>query len=175
MEESAFQWWNSFDPLTGDLISNPNPTKTLSKLKIVFDHLTSDKIGWRSSNIHLFGFGQGGSCISEFILYWNQIKRLEQKNNKIVDCDKEEDNFSQDFGSLVTVSGPLLSLPTISSESFSKTPVLLWIRKNQDCMNRWITSFKKGFKFVEQFIASNNQGGQESMPKGHQEWDPIMR
>ncbi|KAG0149880.1 hypothetical protein CROQUDRAFT_39297 [Cronartium quercuum f. sp. fusiforme G11] len=170
LEEEAYQWWDSFDSLTGELVQNPNPSKTLSQLNHILNHLTSEKIGWHPSSIHLFGFAQGGSCAAEFVLHWT---RNHKKTVKGTDRDKEL--IPPTLGSLVTISGPLLSLPTISSDARSQTPTLLWVRKHQDSMGRWRASFSKGFAFVEYFTASvAGEDGQESMPRGR-EWEPVMQ
>ncbi|KAH9808881.1 Phospholipase/Carboxylesterase [Melampsora americana] len=166
LEEEAFQWWDSFDPLTGDPVTNPNPSKSLSRLNAVLDHLLSNKIGWHASTIHLFGFAQGGSCAAELLV--NRTRKVEAPNGS-------NQLTRPDLGSLVTISGPLLSLPTISPETRSQTPTLLWVRKHEDTIGRWRASFAKGFTFVEHFTASiPGQDGQPSMPRG-QEWDPVMK
>ncbi|KAH9441534.1 hypothetical protein Pst134EA_032925 [Puccinia striiformis f. sp. tritici] len=59
LEEEAYQWWESFD-ITGALITNPNPSSSLAKLMAILDRLTSEELGWKAEDIHLFGFAQGG-------------------------------------------------------------------------------------------------------------------
>lgn len=169
LEEEAFQWWDSFDPLTGDPVTNPNPSRSLSRLNAVLDHLISNEIGWPASTIHLFGFAQGGSCAAELLV--NRTRNAEASNGSKGMAQAARPAL----GSLVTVSGPLLSLPTISTETRSQTPVLLWVRKHEDTIGRWRAGFAKGFAFVEHFTASvPGPDGQPSMPRG-QEWDPIMK
>ncbi|MBW0526300.1 hypothetical protein O181_066015 [Austropuccinia psidii MF-1] len=114
LEEDCFQWWDSFDILTGLPLSNPNPSSALNKLIEILDVLISKQIGWEPQRIHLFGFGQGGSCVAELALLWNRVKPN-----------------SSNLGSLVSISGPLLSLPTIEPESRSISPSILLKNKCQ--------------------------------------------
>lgn len=166
LEEEAYQWWDSFDPLTGDPVMNPNPSKTLARLKEVLDHLTSDQVGWSPGEIHLFGFGQGGSCAAEFVLHWTRSMKGAEAGSQYP---------PPTIGSLVSISGPLLSLPTVPSEARSQTPALLWVRKHEDSIGRWRASFEKGFTFVENYTtAVPGPNGQQSMPRG-QEWDPVIQ
>ncbi|KAJ7507200.1 hypothetical protein B0H11DRAFT_1970674 [Mycena galericulata] len=98
----------------------------------------TDDCGWPLHRIHLFGFAQGGS------------------------------RARQALGSIVTVSGPLLSYPTLPT--LSPTPLLVAYRPSALPPSA-LTPFKKGFLRV----AEHKMGGEGGMPASKAEWEPIMR
>ncbi|OAV99666.1 hypothetical protein PTTG_00540 [Puccinia triticina 1-1 BBBD Race 1] len=155
LEEEAYQWWESFD-ITGSLLTNPNPSSTLTKLMAMLDRLASEELGWKPEDIHLFGFAQGGSCLSELALLWN----------------RSQSTSASSLASIVSVSGPLLSLPTIPTSSRSPTPVLLWSRRGEDDTGKWRTGFERGFQSVQHFLGP--RASHEQMPMTPQEWKPIL-
>ncbi|KAJ7337365.1 hypothetical protein DFH08DRAFT_252697 [Mycena albidolilacea] len=142
--EDSFAWFPSFDDL-GELIERPNPTPALLLLDRVFRHLTDD-CAWPINRIHLFGFAQGGSVAAEF-----GIKMARET-----------------LGSIVTVSGPLLSYPTVST--LSLTPLLVAYRPSA-VPSSALTAFKKGFHRV----VEHKMGADGGMPASKPEWEPIMR
>jgi len=78
-----------------------------------------------------------------------------------------------DLGSVITVAGPLLSYPTISS---CTTPVLMIHRPGSDCSTLRpvdLNAFRKGFtgRVIEEKFTSKKEG----MPAGKNEWEPLMR
>ncbi|EFP89677.1 uncharacterized protein PGTG_15640 [Puccinia graminis f. sp. tritici CRL 75-36-700-3] len=154
LEEEAYQWWESFD-ITGSPVSHPNPSSTLIKLIGMLDRLTTDEIGWTPEDIHLFGFAQGASCLSELALLWTRSR-----------------STAAPLASIVSVSGPLLSLPTIPTSSRSPTPVFLWTRRGEDDTGKWRAGFERGFQSVQHFLAP--RASQEQMPMTPQEWKPIL-
>lgn len=137
------------------VIPNPNPSSTLSLLHKVLDYLTT-ACCWPASSVHLFGFAQGGSLASELSLYWSR--------------NKPSPN-DPDLGSCVTVSGPLLSLPTLPTKSKSKSKLLVWYRETESRMIN-LGWFQKGFEDVESIKVRAGKGG---MPSSREEWEPIMR
>ncbi|KAF8208213.1 hypothetical protein K438DRAFT_1574755 [Mycena galopus ATCC 62051] len=142
--EESFAWFPSFDDL-GELIESPNPTPALLLMDRIFRHL-SDDCAWPANRIHLFGFAQGGSVAAEF-----GIKVCRET-----------------LGSIVTVSGPLLSYPTLAT--LSLTPLLVAYRPSA-VPSSALAAFKKGFhRVVEHKMAAD--GG---MPASKPEWEPIMR
>ncbi|KAJ8093503.1 hypothetical protein AAF712_002282 [Marasmius tenuissimus] len=154
--EEAYQWYTSFDQL-GDLIHRPNPTPALDLLSKVLTHLT-EKCSWTSDKIHLFGFAQGGSVALEFaIKYWRQ----------------KSEGGSGRLGSVVSISGPLLSYPTLSSPC--ATPVLATYRPAPAEPHLTAGDFaalKKAFgSFREEKMPPRGPG----MPSSKEEWEPIMR
>lgn len=106
----------------------------------------ADECGWPAARIHLFGFAQGGTVAGE--------AALRMKEDKL--------------GSVVSVSGPLLSYPT-STSGKSKTPFLLWSRTSE---NVSATALKRGFEDVRE-VKSGSKG--EGMPRSKDEWEGIMR
>ncbi|KIK68492.1 hypothetical protein GYMLUDRAFT_35920 [Collybiopsis luxurians FD-317 M1] len=156
--EEAYQWYTSFDQL-GELIDRPNPTPALELLSKVLNHLTED-CAWPSDRIHLFGFAQGGSVALEFVIkLWRQ--QLEQESS------------GSSLGSIVSVSGPLLSYPTISS--LSPTPVIAVYRPPpaEPLLSPGdLTALKKAYSSVKEVKLGTRGPG---MPSSKEEWEPIMR
>ncbi|WFD30762.1 hypothetical protein MSPP1_001786 [Malassezia sp. CBS 17886] len=68
LDEAAWMWWPSFDSL-GDLIAHPDPRDAIAAVCALLDYLTAPEAhggcAWRAANVHLFGFGQGGSLALE--------------------------------------------------------------------------------------------------------------
>lgn len=150
LDEDAFQWMDSFDGL-GDIIERPNPTKAVDLLKSVLQHLV-ETCGWPAKALHVFGFAQGGSAAAETVLGLSTSK---------------ESDLSQ-IGSLVSVAGPLLSFPTLSSPS--ATPVCL--ARRSDDRQTTLGPFRKGFSTVQEHVMPAGGAG---MPRSQPEWFPIMK
>nr|GAT52964.1 predicted protein [Mycena chlorophos] len=142
--EEAYAWYPSFDPL-GELIPRPNPTSALDLMVKVLQHLRED-CTWPMNCIHLFGFAQGGSVAAEL-----GIKLSRER-----------------LGSIVTVSGPLLSYPTLATPS--PTPIHLAYRTSALPVSE-LLAFKKGFSRV----SDNKMAAEGGMPASKTEWEPIMR
>ncbi|GAA5916619.1 alpha/beta hydrolase [Sporobolomyces salmoneus] len=158
LEEPAFQWWESFDPL-GEIIQNPNPTKTLELLTKVISHLTSPSgPAWPLPSIHFFGFAQGASLAGELALHLSR---------------KPSVSTSGSAGSIVAVSGGLLSHPTIPESSKPDTKVCLVYRQGEERL-LGVPSWKKGYKVVKE-VKLESKRGREGMPRGFEEWKEIMR
>lgn len=160
--EQAFQWYPSFDQL-GDLIERPDPTPALNLLKNVLGHLTGE-CGWPPHRIHLFGFAQGGSVAAEACLQWWR-RELELSSQSRM-TDKE--THVRPLGSLVIVSGPLLSYPTLSKPC--ETPILVF-RRPRELKNGALDAFRKGFSRVKDVERAG-----EGMPRAslREEWQPIL-
>ncbi|KAJ7130259.1 hypothetical protein C8R44DRAFT_775200 [Mycena epipterygia] len=142
--EESYAWFPSFDDL-GELIERPNPTPALALMDRIVHHLTDD-CAWPLHRIHLFGFAQGGTVAVEF-----GVKRCRET-----------------LGSIVTISGPLLSYPTLTA--LSVTPLLVAYRAPALPPNA-LSAFKKGF----QRVVEHKMGSQGGMPASKPEWEPIMR
>lgn len=191
LEEEAYCWWPSFTELgerespptapplqwpklilvlarVKTVIHNPNPTKTLTLLLRVLEHLATPSRdgtpGWKPSQIHLFGFAQGGSCAGELALAWSRQRRLSTAGAGTT----REDDKGEDLGSIVTVSAPLLSHPTVSSKSGTK--VLLMTRRGEQRMVG-SSSWRKGFENVQEVTLASGEG----MLRGQSEWMEVMR
>ncbi|GAA5933984.1 alpha/beta hydrolase [Sporobolomyces koalae] len=155
LEEPAFEWWPSFDPL-GEIIQNPNPTKTLELLTRVFEHLHGD-CHWPLSSIHLFGFAQGASLVGELALHLSRQPR-----------------FENHVGSVVAVGGGLLSYPTLNPV---ETNLCLVWRKDEERLvkvDTWLKGFKRA-KATQVKLDSGRMGQPGGMPRGFAEWKEIMR
>ncbi|GAA5853730.1 hypothetical protein JCM8547_007426 [Rhodosporidiobolus lusitaniae] len=178
LEEEAWQWWDSFDQL-GELIQNPNPSATLHLLTKLIEYLTaplpsSDSpsssssssaksppagsgCGWLPSQIHLFGFQQGGSLAGEFALSWARSRPS-----------------SPHLGSIVAVTAPLLSHPTTLSSKAQTKVALVYRKTTLEETMVGAASWKKGFENVKEIRLEGGRG-REGMPRGMEEWREIMR
>ena len=86
---------------------------------------------------------------------------------------KAADEPPSSFGSIISVSGPLLSYPTLSK--LCPTPILIAHpppSAETALSSGAIAAFKKGFQSVtESKLGVKSQG----MPGSREEWEPIMR
>ncbi|KAI0351173.1 hypothetical protein OH77DRAFT_951781 [Trametes cingulata] len=168
--EEAYQWYTSFDPL-GELLERPNPTPALELMTKVIDHLTKD-CAWPPHRIHFFGFAQGGTVAAEFALkYWRSELSLQQKSLPSSAGPDSNEHAPRSFGSVVSVSGPLLSYPTLQKSC--PTPLLIFHRPppaETALRSSAIAELRKGFTKVEEVKMKG-----EGMPKSKEEWEPIMR
>ncbi|KAG6861819.1 hypothetical protein C0995_011701 [Termitomyces sp. Mi166 len=161
--EDAFQWYTSFDGL-GELIERPNPTPGLDLLEKVVKHLI-DGCGWPSHRIHLFGFAQGGSVATEFGIKWWKMHRASQ-----TPADSPPSTTNGTLGSIVSISGPLLSYPTLSV----KNPTPIFIVHNLFSSEAAlpadaIADLKKGYASVTEKTSK-----EPGMPSSRAGWRPIM-
>lgn len=126
------------------------------------EHLTHD-CAWPISRIHFFGFAQGGSVAAEFVLdHWK---------SQLVSTSKAADQPPSSFGSIISVSGPLLSYPTLSK--LCPTPILIVHpppSAETALPSGAIAAFKKGFQSVTESKVKS-----QGMPGSREEWEPIMR
>lgn len=158
LEEEAFQWYPSFDQL-GELINRPNPTPALDLVVKVLNHLTVE-CAWPSQRIHLFGFAQGGTVAAETGLMWWKLSQIKP----------EDSPQAQTLGSIVTVSGPLISYPTMTK--LSPTPLLVFHRtapSESALPSSAMAAFKKGYSHVKEIKI-----GGDGMPRSKDEWEGIM-
>ena len=170
--EQAFQWYTSFDPL-GELIDRPNPTPALELMDKVIAHLTKD-CAWPPHRIHFFGFAQGGTVAAEYALkFWRAELSPQQKSlpPSGPDTSSQHETAPRAFGSIVSVSGPLLSYPTPPKPC--PTPVLIFHRPppaESALPSGAIAALKKGFTKVDEVKMKG-----EGMPRSKDEFEPIMR
>ena len=103
-------------------------------------------------------------------------KQQQQAKKSIIDPSlsqaKDSGQELLSFGSIVTVSGPLLSYPTIPT--LSPTPILIAHRSPSDMAlpSGAFAAFNKAFVSKTE---SKMEGKGTGMPASKQEWDPIMR
>ncbi|GJJ08379.1 hypothetical protein Clacol_002593 [Clathrus columnatus] len=158
-DEEAYQWYESFDNL-GELLANPNPTRTLELLEKLLEHIVND-CKWSPNKIHLFGFGQGGSIALELGLKWWKTHGGANRP----ECR---------LGSIVTIAGPLLSYPTLTPHC--PTPMLAFHRPESEQTRltaNELAAFRKGFGNSIQEVKASRFG--EGMPHSREEWEPIMK
>ncbi|KIM28600.1 hypothetical protein M408DRAFT_329369 [Serendipita vermifera MAFF 305830] len=169
----AFQYFPIYT-LLGEPITAPNPTAILGSLISMLKHLVDD-CKWPESRIHLFGFGQGGSVAIELARLWAR----EQTDTETVSPNEQDVPAlarTGVLGSIVTVSGPLLSHPTPHTKS-CPTPLLIVHRppSSESALTAAdIRALKKAFngrRVVEEIAGS----GKEGMPTSRDEWMGVMR
>ncbi|PPQ65971.1 hypothetical protein CVT24_011188 [Panaeolus cyanescens] len=169
--EEAYQWYTSFDEL-GELIENPNPTPAFSYLDKIITHLTED-CQWPLSRVHLFGFAQGGSVAAEYAIHrWKKCLEQKAKTKDQTDSAERTEPFLSSFASIVSISGPLLSYPILSTPL--QTPTLIIHRSSPSELaisSAGLTAFKKAFARVKD-VKIGPRGG---MPASKEEWELIMR
>ncbi|BGP42622.1 hypothetical protein JCM10449v2_006634 [Rhodotorula kratochvilovae] len=188
LEEEAWQWWDSFDSL-GELIPNPNPGATLHLLTALLTHLTSPispspssssspatppkegGCGWHPSQIHLFGYAQGGSCAGELALAWARAHPVPSASPPASSpSPADAPQATEHLASLVAISAPLLSHPTPSPATKARTKALLAFRQGEE-RTVGAASWRRGFEQVEEA----KMGRGEGMLRGMDEWRAVMR
>jgi hypothetical protein len=159
--EDAFQWYPSFDNL-GELIDRPNPTLALDMIVKILQHLTRDCL-WPPHRIHLFGFAQGGSAAAESAIKWWRLEKEWEDS----DASKAS---AQALGSVLSVSGPMLSYPTLSK--LCPTPLLVFHRPppaESALPSGALADFRRAYETVVEVKMVG-----EGMPRSKDEWEPIM-
>ncbi|KAG6841802.1 hypothetical protein C0991_006686 [Blastosporella zonata] len=162
--EEAFQWYTSFDEL-GEIIERPNPTPALDLLEKVVKRLV-DACGWPSHRIHLFGFAQGGSVAAEFGIKWWKQHLASQAS-----VDSPSGATKGTLGSVISISGPLLSYPTLSVKN--PTPALIVHALPPSDMplpSGAIPGFKKAYSNLTEKTSK-----EALMPSSKVGWEPIMQ
>ena len=135
-------------------VPNPDPGFSIKVLCDVLQELVAAPYNWSSESIHLFGFGQGGSlaCEAGQAFY----KRT-----------------GSPLGSIVSVHGPLLSLPS-NTASKIPTPVLYVTRPiGSTKQQQPVSALERGYTRV-QVAKLTGKPGEISMPRNKEEWQPIM-
>jgi len=130
----------------------------------VFDHLIVE-CAWPPNRIHLFGFGQGGSVAAETALAWWKKELVKTKTT--FNAEQKLVLPTRRLGSVASISGPLLSYPTLATPC--PTPLLIFSRGS--IAKDVSTEFSKGFTNIRQIVKQ----GEESMPRSRDEWEPVMQ
>ncbi|KAG2218779.1 hypothetical protein INT45_000316 [Circinella minor] len=79
--DGCYQWYPSFDFLTGDMLTPANPERlkglfrTRKLVSELLEHLITD-CGFEASRIFLFGFSQGGTVALDIALFGSEIRNL---------------------------------------------------------------------------------------------------
>jgi hypothetical protein len=141
-------------------VSNPDPTDAIRLLLDIITELEQGPYHWTADNIHLFGFGQGGSLACEMA-----IKR------------KKLQNQSPDLASIVTVQGSLLSLPTTLNPNEKSTTKVLYVSRGKAVSTKSrsdIAALERIFRQVKHLQLPEKPRASIAMPDSKQEWDGIM-
>jgi hypothetical protein len=96
---------------------------------------------------------------------------LDHWKSQLVSTSKAADQPPSSFGSIISVSGPLLSYPTLSK--LCPTPILIVHpppSAETALPSGAIAAFKKGFQSVTESKVKS-----QGMPSSREEWEPIMR
>lgn len=174
MDQPSFSWYNTFDPMFNPLPS-PSPAKYLPHLRKLLESLTSQEIGWALHDIHLFGWGQGGTIALELALGIGS-KGL-PKPSSGTDGDGAgpgEVIELKRLGSVTSICAGLLSHPT--SAMGIHTPILYFTRQSPQSAvaKKAKSSLERAFKEVE-VVQGQGDGRGEDMPRGRAEWEGVMR
>ncbi|KAI1745860.1 alpha/beta-hydrolase [Xylaria scruposa] len=173
-----FHWGDdlTLSPATGDL--DPDPGFSGAE-QLVLDNLIRGTLigrcGWETSDILLFGFGQGGS------LALGLSSRL-RSSGRVVDVTEGESRGKEDaantttaFKGAVSIGGPLpvSMIPTLSARDKARTPVLLCHGRDSESLDGdAVELVKKEFVDVREVRWRKADDG---MPKNREEMLPIMQ
>ncbi|WVQ79737.1 hypothetical protein IAT38_001837 [Cryptococcus sp. DSM 104549] len=173
MDNPSFSWYQTFDPFFNPLpLSSQNPTAPLPKLRTLLEALTSKEVGWRLEDIHLFGWGQGGTVALELGV---DIGRTLLKAPG--DGTETKAAEGKRLGSIVSICAPLLTHP--SSSLNIATPVLYFTRQSPQSavQQSAVSMLKRAYREVEvvQGGKGSGSGKGEDMPRGKDEWWGVMK
>jgi len=151
----GFHWGDDmvFDQNTGKMdVDTGFKTSTIIMLESVIREGLVAKCGYKSREIMIFGFGQGGMVALQ----------------TAAELDTEE------LGGVVSIGGALsLSLPLKALDKKNKTPVLVCrAAKDSAISDSAVTKLKDVFDFVE--VKEWKKNG-DSMPSNREEMLPIMQ
>ncbi|WVW85426.1 hypothetical protein I302_107464 [Kwoniella bestiolae CBS 10118] len=163
MDHPSFSWYPTFTPTYDPLpLDAQNPTTHIPKLRKLIQTLISKEVGWTLRDIHLFGFGQGGTTALEVGLSIHQNPISQE-----VDGDRR-------LGSIISICASLLTHPT--STLNIQTPLCYFTRHSPQSAihQKSVTILKRAYKDVE-VIHGSGGGGAEAMPRNKEEWYGIMK
>ncbi|PKI84621.1 hypothetical protein MVES_001563 [Malassezia vespertilionis] len=158
LEEDAWMWWDSFTPL-GEPIAQPDPRAGIAVVQQWLAYLCAPEeehgCCWPPERIHLLGFAQGGTLALETAIVERQHLQL---------------------GSIVSVQGPLLSLPTFYPALAS--PVCFVTRFSRNVVTsaerQQLAWLYKAYAHVTHHNIASQTDMHERMLQGP-EWADIMR
>ncbi|OCF39108.1 hypothetical protein I317_07091 [Kwoniella heveanensis CBS 569] len=171
MDHPSFSWYPTLTPTYDPIpLSSQNPKKNLGSLRKLISALISPEVGWSCENIHLFGWGQGGSMVLELALDTgkNAITTTATKEQG------EETHLNSRFGSAVSICAGLLTHPT--TDLNLNTPICYFTRLSpkSSVYSKQLTPIKRAFREVA-VIQGSAAGAGEGMPRGRDEWFGIMK
>ncbi|KAI1310032.1 Alpha/Beta hydrolase protein [Xylaria venustula] len=154
---------------TGDLDPDPGFSKAE---QLVLECLIRETLigtcGWETTDILLFGFGQGGS------LALGLASRL-RSGERVTDVTAGESSPGIAFKGAVSIGGQLPSsiTPTLSARSKARTPVLVCHGRNSELLDSdAVELLKKEFVDVRETKWTKSDDG---MPQSREEMLPIMQ
>jgi hypothetical protein len=145
--------------------------------------LTSPEVGWDLTQIHLFGWGQGGTVALELAYSIGREGLASSSSSSAVfssssasgtgQSDSNVERRRRRLGSAISICAGLLSFP--SSELGLETPVLYFTRQapKSAVQSKSVNAIKRAFKEVTVLQGDPKAG--EAMPRGREEWEGIMR
>ncbi|KAI1283660.1 Alpha/Beta hydrolase protein [Xylaria sp. FL0933] len=166
-----FHWGDdlTLSSATGDLEPDPGFSKAQ---QLVLDKLIRETIietcGWKTTDILLFGFGQGGS------LALGLSSRL-RDGERVMDVTGGERAPGLAFKGAVSIGGqlPLSMISTLSTRSKARTPVLVCHGRNSELLDsEAVELLRKEFVDVREIKWTKADDG---MPKSREEMLPIMQ
>ncbi|WRT68587.1 uncharacterized protein IL334_005565 [Kwoniella shivajii] len=186
MDHPSFSWYPTFtstyDPIP---IANQNPTVHLSKLRDLVSTLITPSghtgssavsggggggLGWKLDEIHLFGWGQGGTIALELGLSIG-------KNPLTISTSavESEGKGGKRFGSITSICANLLTHPTSSLNI--PTPVCYFTRTSpkSSIHEKSVNVLKRAFREVQIVTPKGSGGGGEDMPRSKDDWYGIMK
>ncbi|WVQ95130.1 hypothetical protein IAU59_002224 [Kwoniella sp. CBS 9459] len=176
MDHPSFSWYPTLTPTYDPIpLSAQNPTKNLASLRKLISALISPELGWSTQDIHLFGWGQGGTMVLELALDVG-------KNGVTPNSGSSEggDPKHNRFGSAVSICAGLLTHPT--TDLNLNTPIGYFTRLSpkSSVHAKQLTPIKRAFRAVnviqgESARSGGDGGGGEGMPRGREEWFGIMK
>lgn len=174
-EETACCYWDVVDEVTGMPVEREDPRDFLKRWTGLLDHLV-DECGWKPERIHVFGFAHGGSAGLEGAAVWSRERRRRWAEGKKKEDEEGSTAASSSpprLGSLISVSGPLLSLPTFEGGPLA-TPVLYLSPPKSADADRHPRELRRAFANVERVALVGGEEDMPRMPSSKAEWDPIM-
>ncbi|KAI1195086.1 alpha/beta-hydrolase [Nemania serpens] len=166
-----FHWGDdlALSPTTGDL--DPDPGFSRAE-QLVLGKLIRETIvgtcGWETSDILLFGLGQGGS------LALGLSSRL-RNSERVVDLTEAGGTTGTAFKGAVSIGGqlPFSMIPTLSARDKARTPVLVCHGRNSESLDSdAVELLKTEFVDVREVKWGKMDDG---MPMNREEMHPIMQ
>lgn len=149
--------------------------------KLVLDELVMDtlvgRLGWRTQDIMLFGFGQGGSVALGLA---SRLRDLE--GGRVVEVADEtagKEAGPKAFKGAISIGGPLPPslVPTLSARDKARTPVLVCHgRGSEDVDDDAMEYIRQDFGDVREVVWSKGRiKGDDGMPRNRDEMLPVMK
>lgn len=167
-DEQAWCYWDVVDEVTGEPIPDGRvqPGDFLKRWSALLDELV-DVCGWKAERVHVFGFAHGAQAILEGSVAWMRERRRKWHQQ----ASSSSASAPPKLGSLVSIHGSLLSLPTFTDGPLA-TPVLFLAPSSGPTAERRLREVRRAFAHVEHVATKGQEVG---MPASKEEWDPIMR